>query len=181
MRFVANSAVLLTGAFLLGVMMTTAPDYNSVVRPFPSRASAGEIADGRVFDARFLGGRLAHRIEFERYGRQIGRDSEGVFLIADFEVSGVTASTLIAARWKGASGRDYAASARLNDAPNMLQLRFFQPGLTGKAFAVFELPEDEVSGGKLVLSRRGMTIFDSELHLETERIAPPSAVERLAP
>ncbi|MBV2143629.1 hypothetical protein KUG47_08970 [Falsochrobactrum sp. TDYN1] len=180
-RYVANGAVLLTGAVLLGAIMITAPDYNSVFQAFPSHASIGEIANGRMFDARFLGGRLTHRIDFEYYGRQVSRDTEGIFLIANFEVSGVTASTQLAAKWKGASGRDYAASARFEKAPKILQSLFFQPGLTSKGFVIFEVPEDEVLGGKLILSRRGVTILDSALHLETARIAPPVAVVRLDP
>ena len=181
MRHAANSAVLLIGVVILGVMMITTPDYNSVFRAFLSHASNGEIANGRIFDARFLDGRLTHRVDFEHYGRQISRDTEGIFLIANFEVSGVTATTQLAAKWKGASGRDYAASARFENAPKTLQSLFFQPGITSKSFVVFELPEDEVAGGELILSRRGVTILDSALYLETTRIAPPEAVVRLDP
>lgn len=177
----ADMATVLAGAVLLGAMMASAPDYNSVFQPFPAHAAPGEAADGRLFDARFLGGRLAQQVAFERYGTPITRDSAGLFLIADFEVSNVTASTRIAATWRGASGRDYAATGRVEGAPGGLEARWFQPGLTDRAFAVFELPEDEVPGGRLVLTAPGVTILDSALDLQAPPLPGPQPLARIAP
>lgn len=177
----SDLAIFVAGGALLGVMMTTAPDYNSVFTPFATHAPAGEIADGRLFDARFLGARPVQRITFDRLGKEVTRDTTGIFLIADFEVSGVTSSTRIAAGWKGPSGRLYKASTRFDYAPNTVDERSFQPGLTDRSFAIFELPEDEVSGGQLVLSARIMADLDSALYLDSSNIAPTSALIRLDP
>lgn len=177
----ADIATVLAGAALLVPMMASAPDYNSVFRPFPAHAAPGETADGRLFDARFLGGRLARQLAFERYGTLITRDSAGLFLIADFEVSNVAASTRIAATWRGASGRDYAATGRVEGAPGGLETRWFQPGLTDRAFTVFELPEGEVPGGRLVLTAPGVTILDSALQLQAPPLPDPQPLARIEP
>ncbi len=176
-----NLAVLLAGAALLGGMMATAPGYDSTIRPFAIHAAPGEWADGRVFDARFLGGQLTREIGFQRYGQDIIRDSNGVFLIADFEVSGVTASTRVAAVWRGGSGRDYLASGRFDGAPGLLAERWFQPGLTDQTQAIFELPEDEVQGGTLILTRLLDPALDSALYLEPQGIAAVTPRQELSP
>ncbi|KXF74683.1 hypothetical protein ATN84_22575 [Paramesorhizobium deserti] len=164
----ANIAIVLVGGALLGVMMQTAPDYNSVVQPFRSHLATGETGEARSFRARFTGARLAERIAFRRFGRDLVRDTDGVFLIAEIEAEATVASQQIGATWRGASGRDYALSRRAQGIPTGLDSRWFQPGLTDRAIAVFELPEDEIAGGEMVLTNSFNAVFDSALHL-----APP--------
>lgn len=166
-------ALVLAGAALLGAMMQTAPDYNSVVQPFPSAVAAGATGEARSFRARFTGLRLADRIAFRRYGRDLVRDSDGVFLIAEIEAEAIGTSQRLDAVWQGASGRRYALSRRAEDIPRGLESRWFQPGLINHAVEVFELPEDEVAGGALVLTGSFTAVFDSALHL-----APPALPER---
>lgn len=175
----SSAVIFLMGGAVLAGMMVTTPDYNSVFQPFKIHASTGTVADGRLFDARFLGGRLVRNIAFKRLGKEVNRNSSGVFLIVDFEVLGVVASSQIAAKWKGNSARLYEASPRFDYAPNIIQERTFQPGLNDKSFAVFELPEDEVAGGQLILSTRGITDLDGALYLDTARILPAIDFVRL--
>ncbi|UFM64765.1 hypothetical protein LOS78_13885 [Paracoccus sp. MA] len=165
--------IVLAGAALLGAMMQSAPDYDSTVQPFRSPVAAGETGEARSFRARFTGMRLAERIAFRRYGRDLVRDSDGLFLIAEIEAEARLASQRLDAVWQGASGRRYALSHRAEDIPRGLESRWFQPGLTDRAIAVFELPEDEVAGGALVLTGSASAVFDSALHL-----APPALPER---
>ncbi|MBK4217423.1 hypothetical protein JJJ17_15955 [Paracoccus caeni] len=166
MRRIANLVVLLIGGGLLAGMLATVPDYNSAVQPFTTRVAAGEVAAGRLFSARFLDARTATEIAFERYGQTVLRETGGLFLIADFEVSDVRRSTRIEARWQGSSGREYSASKRFNWAPGDLETRWFQPGLTDRARAIFELPEDEIAGGRLILSTPAKPVLDSALYLD---------------
>ncbi|WJS86940.1 hypothetical protein [Paracoccus sp. TOH] len=161
--------IVLAGAALLGAMMQTVPDHNSVVQPFRSAVAAGGTGEARSFRARFTGLRLADRIAFRRFGRDLVRDSNGLFLIADIEAEARLASLQLDAVWQGASGRRYALSHRAEDIPRGLESRWFQPGLINRAIAVFELPEDEVAGGALVLTSGFTAAFDSALHL-----APPA-------
>ncbi|UFS65015.1 hypothetical protein LO749_00085 [Paracoccus denitrificans] len=161
-------AIVLAGAALLGAMMQTAPDYNSTVQPFRSHVAAGGTGEARSFRARFAGARLADRIAFSRFGTEFVHDTDGVFLIAEIEVEATIVSQRIDASWQGASGRRYALSRRAQDIPRGLDSHWFQPGLTGRAIAVFELPPDEVAGGELVVNNSFTAVFDSALHL-----APP--------
>ncbi|KRW93654.1 hypothetical protein [Paracoccus sp. MKU1] len=173
MIWLGRIAIVLAGAALLGGMMQTAPDYNSVVQPFRHHVAAGRTGEARSFRARFTGLRLADRIAFRRYGRDLVRDSDGVFLIAEIEAEATLASQRLDAVWQGASGRRYALSRRAEDIPRGLESRWFQPGLSNRAVAVFELPADEVAGGALVLTGSFTAVFDSALHL-----APPALPER---
>ncbi|WP_313349410.1 hypothetical protein [Paracoccus sp. (in: a-proteobacteria)] len=164
----ASIVTLLSGGALLGAMMQTAPDYNSVIQPFRSDVAAEEMGEARSFRASFTTVRLADRIAFSRYGSDLVRDTGGVFLIAEIEAEATIASQRLDAYWRGASGRNYALSWRARDVPNGLDSRWLQPGLTDRGIAIFELPPDEVTGGELVLTNSFTAILDSALHL-----APP--------
>lgn len=167
MKRPAQLLVLVVGIALLGAMMATMPDYNRVFQPFRITASEGEIAGGRLFSARFLDWETAGKITFENYGRNVERDTQGIFLIAHFEISEVQRSIGVAAVWEGRSGRHYMETGRAEGAPGALDDRQFQPGLVSRPHAVFELPPDEIAGGRLLLSQKWLNVMDSELAQET--------------
>lgn len=174
MRVVPNAISVIFGAGLLALMLATLPDYASTIRPFVIDAGTNGKAEGRLFDARFTGWQIAKKLAFEQSGEQVERDTAERFLIGEVEVTGKAKSTLAEAVWQGASGRKYAATKRASNAPRSLDTNWLQPGLTDKRRVVFELPEDEISGGKLILSSGGSQAFDSALHL-----APPATMPSL--
>jgi len=162
---VRKALPLLLGACALGAMMITTPDFNSVFQPFRTTAQSGAIAQGRLHAARFSDWQTADKLSFDRYGTTVTRNTQGVFLIVDFDVSNIRESVRLSATWQGRSGRKYTQTARANGAPSTLDTRQFHPGLDDQGRAVFELPNDEVEGGKLLLTRKGPNILDSELAL----------------
>ncbi|WP_353194878.1 hypothetical protein [Pusillimonas noertemannii] len=153
------------GACALGAMMATTPDFNSVFRPLRTTAPNGAAAHGRLLAVRFADWQTAQQLSFERYGATVMRDTQGVFLVVEFDISDVRESVRLAAAWQGRSGRRYDQTKRVDDAPSTVDTRQFHPGLEDRGRAVFELPPDEIEGGTLLLARKGPNILDSELAL----------------
>lgn len=173
----------LLGACILAAMMMTTPDFNSVFRPFRTDARDGSpdetLAQGRLFSARFTDWKTADKLAFERYGKAITRDTQGVFLVVDFELLNVRESVRLTATWLGRSGREYVQTTRAEGTPLTLDVRQFHPGIANKGSAYFELPPDEIQGGQLLVARRGPNTLDSELVLKPTSNAPVSHQEVL--
>lgn len=156
---------ILLGACILGAMMSTTPDFDSVFQPMRTTAPSGAAAQGRLHAARFADWQTADQLAFDYYGTPVTRDTQGVFLIANIDISNVRESVRLTATWEGRSGRRYDQTARADGAPGTLDVRQFHPGIDDQGRAVFELPPDEIEGGKLLLTRKGLTVLDSELAL----------------
>ncbi|MGB6103113.1 MAG: hypothetical protein WBF88_04610 [Pusillimonas sp.] len=155
----------LLGASVLGAMMFTTPGFDSVFQSLRATAEGGAIAQGRLHAARFTDWQTADLLSFDRYGTTVTRNTQGVFLIIDFDVLNVRESVRLTATWQGRSGRRYVQTARADGAPATLDTRQFHPGLDDQGRAVFELPRDEIEGGILLVARKGPNILDSELAL----------------
>lgn len=169
---VTNLAIIGISAAALGAMMVTNPDYNRALRPFVTHVAAGEAGQTRLIAGRVTGWRTADQVAFSDYGTETLRDSEGVFLIVDLSLSGTTASTMVAASWIGASGREYMTTKRIANVPGQLEDLWLQPGLESKTIAFFELPPDEVAGGALRLAIRLDPDLDGTLLLDPPAEAP---------
>ncbi|WP_299844689.1 hypothetical protein [uncultured Paracoccus sp.] len=165
-------------AVLLAGMMLTNPDYNSAVRPFETRVPPGETGQTRLIGGRIEGWRTADRISFPAFGSLRQRDTQAMFLIVDLKLFGTTDSTMLRAGWIGASGRRYDTTARISGAFLQIQDLWLQPGLESKAIAIFELPEDEIAGGALMLSDRIDAPLDGRLRLAAP-VDAPSHVDHL--
>src|SRR5690606_9808254 len=83
---VRHALPLLLGAGLLGAMMATAPDFDTVFRPLRVAAPSGAVAQGRLHAARFADWQTAEQLSFNRYGSAVIRDSSGIFLVVDVDI-----------------------------------------------------------------------------------------------
>jgi hypothetical protein len=176
MSRIANLAAIALGGAMLGTMMNTLPDYDSSFQPFAVDADGNDVGRGRLFTAELIGLRSAGAISYERYGKNVVRDTAATFLVAELAISAREESRQVEAIWLGATGRQYNQSARLENVPHSLSQARFEPGLTDRPLAIFELPEDEIVGGRLVLMARGSMRMDSAVHF----VSPASAPERQA-
>lgn len=173
---------LLVGGLVLAGMMLSNPDYNSTIRPFVRDVVPGDAGQTRLMAGRFDRWRTADRLIFTRYGKQVSRDTQGVFLIVEPFLAGTTVSTMVRASWVGPSGRHYAESGRVSGLPRQTEDLWLQPGLDSRALAIFELPPDEVAGGALLVSLRTDPPLDGTLLLKAPAPAPEhQGVTRLGP
>ena len=174
MKYPGNLVAVLLGVAALGAMISTVPDYNSSFQPFAVFADEDGIGRGRQFTAELVELKTADRISYTQFGQDISRDTSATFLVAELSVTGQSESRQLQAVWLGATGRQYSQTARLDDAPRSLSIARFEPDLTDRTVAVFELPEDEIVGGRLGLFPRGSAIMDSAVHFPPPKTVPKS-------
>ncbi|MCO5082326.1 MAG: hypothetical protein M9955_11795 [Rhizobiaceae bacterium] len=177
MTHLANLLAVLLGVGF-GVMMNTLPDYNSSFQPFGVGADENGVGRGRLFTAKLAGLSSAGEISYPAFGADIVRDTSATFLVAEISIAARKESRQVEAIWLGATGRQYSQTVRIENAPRDLPTAWFQPGLEDRVRAVFELPEDEIAGGALVLMAQGDPILDSAVRLPAPA-APPEKQDML--
>lgn len=164
--------VALVGALLLAGMLETNPDYNSAIRPFVTKVAVGEEGKTRLYSGSFPSWRTADKISFPLYNKEITRDTEGVFLIAEPQLLALTSSSFFDAVWIGKSGRRYATTKRISNLPRQAGMLYLQPGFQSRAIAIFELPPDEIAGGSLLVTPPYEPPLDGDLQLAPPDTAP---------
>jgi hypothetical protein len=103
-------------------------------------------------------------VRVERFGG--GRDytTSGVWiLIEGAAVAKTETLALTSAEWLGPSGIRYALSQRFSTIRGYLPSERLEPGLPRPVLLAFELPEAELSGGTLIVSRSAYTPLGEEL------------------
>ena len=182
MNIFANLVPVLLGGAALATMVSTVPDYNTSFQPFAVVADEHGSGQGRNFAAELIGFRRADAISYTQFGQEVTRDTSATFLVVDLSVTAQSESQRLFPMWLGATGRQYQQSARVEDAPRVLSEATFQPGLTDRTVVIFEVPEDEIIGGKLGLLPSGSLILDSDWHFAGPATMPDrQAMLRLEP
>ena len=182
MSHIGNLLAIGVGAVALGTMMNTVPDYNASFQPIAVSADSENLADARLFKAKLLSLKTADVISFVQFGKEVSRDTSAVFLVAELSITGQSESRYLRAIWRGTTGRQYSQSTRTEDAPHELSGARFEPGLTDRVIAIFELPPDEIVGGRLGVLPRGVAVGDSIVHFAIADTMPEKhALLRLEP
>ncbi|MBK9080943.1 MAG: hypothetical protein IPL88_02130 [Rhizobiales bacterium] len=159
---------LLVGLAALAAMMTTRVSHARLTGPIEIAVAAGAEGRARSFRARLLGLATARQIVWREGGAEARRSTNAVWLMAALEAEALDETTGLVPLWRGRTGRLTSASRRLSGAPQMIAAAVLQPGFPRRGFAVFEVPEDEIAGGALILGPSLAPTYDARLSF-----APP--------
>jgi hypothetical protein len=144
--------IVVAGAILLFLQSTT-PPYAMLTGPIRTEGAQGDTIASRTFSARVDKAVQAKTIAYKRFGKDVERETSGVWLLVAVEMRvGQQTMPIRAATIRGASGRLYRQSRRADGAPQLLSTKTVQPGLPTTGLLVFEMPEAEVSDMTLLLS-----------------------------
>jgi len=175
MRLVLRIAGIAFAALLLLAMQHSTPGALDMTGPIPVEGRIGEEITGRQFTAKVENVTFARKIHFKRFGRDTERDSGGLFAIVDVTLAARNSSLAVSsATWLSPTQRRFQATRRLNGAPGEISSERLEPGLPRTGRYIFELPDDQVAGGTLLLSRALGPRLDSELH-----IAMPARIDEI--
>jgi hypothetical protein len=157
-------AAVLVAIPLLAALRFTTPSYAELTGPLDRAGEIGVTVEARNFAAKVGEARFARRIKARVISRPVERDTSGVWAVVPVEVWATEeTATLMGATWRGPSGRRYAQSARLESAKPIVTGKPLQPGLPRRGVMIFEMPEDEATGGRLLLSVSPDPRLDSRL------------------
>lgn len=174
----AKAAALLLAALLLAGMQRFTPGYAEITGPIPLAGRLGETLSGRSFSIRAEHVLLAEKLRFRAYGREVERDSGGVFALVIARLEAAPASASVSgAVWRSAQGVRFAASQRMAGAPRLLGVERLEPGLPQRGVFIFEIPREAAAGATLLVATSRWARLDSQAEIALPAaLEPPAAV-----
>lgn len=157
-------AVVVIGGALLALLRWTTPGYAVLTGPIETVGRQGAPVEGADFTFKVDKLILSELLVFPRYGKKVERGTGGLWAVVAAEASARRGTLLLGGvAIRGASGRIYEQSTRVDGTPQLLAGRELQPGLLQRGLLVFELPADEIKGAELLVSRDFSPRLSSQL------------------
>jgi hypothetical protein len=168
----ALAAVLLAAALLYGMQRTT-PLYSEITSPVPVAGIQGKRLDTDAFAIGIANVHLAREVTTSNFSSTRTYTTSGVWVIVEAAAQAKRESlALTSAAWLGPSGLRYAMSQRFSVMPGILGNERLEPGIVRPILMAFEVPEKELSGAKLLVSRSAYTPLLEEAAIEMTGIRP---------
>lgn len=176
----ARLGALVLAALLLAGMQRYTPGYAEITGPIPLRGTLGETLAGRTFTVRVDHVLLAEKLRFRAYGREVERDTGGVFALVIARLEAQPASVAIGGPiWRSAQGVRFVASPRVQGAPRLLGADRLEPGLPQRGVFIFEIPREAAAGATLLVAASRWPRLDTqaEIALPATQAAPAPLID----
>jgi hypothetical protein len=162
------------------IIRWTTPDYSRITGPIVTGGAFGETEEARSFSVLASTPQLARRLRFRSFGKDVSRDTSGVWAIVPIRVAARQITTNIQGpAWLAADGRQYDHSNRVRGATSLIKGRSLQPGLPERGILVFELPRSALAGGALILSNVPSPQLDSQIKIALSGQVPTDVAEEI--
>lgn len=156
--------IVLTGIVLLALLRWTTPGYAVLTGPIETTGRQGAPAQTAGFNLKVDKLILSELLIFQRYGKKVERSTGGVWALVTADASATNRTLMLAGvSLRGASGRTYMQSPRVDGMSQLLSGKELQPGLQQQGLFIFELPADELAGAELVVSREAFPRLTAQL------------------
>lgn len=163
--FAKLGALVLAAVLLVGMQRHT-PGYAEITGPIPLKGDLGETLTGRGFAVRADNVLLAEKLRFKAYGREVERDTGGVFALVIARLEAQPASVNVgSAIWRSAQGARFVASSRFQGAPRLLGSDRLEPGLPQRGLFIFEVPREAVEGATLLVAASRWPRLDTQVEI----------------
>ncbi|WID98522.1 hypothetical protein QO058_09935 [Bosea vestrisii] len=173
----AKLGALMLAAMLLVGMQRYTPGYAEITGPIPLKGDLGETLAGRGFTVRGDKVLLAETLRFMAYGREVERNTGGIFALVIARLEAQPASVTIgSAIWRSAQGARFVVSPRFQGAPRLLGTDRLEPGLPQRGVFIFEVSREAVAGATLLVAASRWPRLDTQAE-----IALPATLEAPAP
>ncbi|TIM68873.1 MAG: hypothetical protein E5Y58_17705 [Mesorhizobium sp.] len=167
MRMVRSALALLLAAAVLYGMQHTRPLYSDITSPIVASGGMNKRVEARAFALSLDSARVARVLNVET-GKSKTYTSSVVWVVvegeaeAKFETLGLTSG-----EWLSRSGIRYVLTDRLWATIEMMPGDVYQPGLPRRVLLVFEVPEDAVAGGTVVVAPTKLLPLNDEIRIAT--------------
>lgn len=169
MRMVRSALALLFAAAVLYGMQHTRPLYSDITSPIVSSGGMHKRVEARAFALSLDSARVARVLNVETFGKSKTYTSSGVWIVAEGEAEAKFQTlALTSGEWLSRSGVRYVLTDRVPATIEMMPGDVYQPGLPRRVLLVFEVPEDAVAGGTVVVARTKLLPLDDEVRITTD-------------
>lgn len=145
------------GIFLATVaiygMQHSTPSYSEILSPVGIPAMEGKPAESERFILGVAKVHVAERLLVSSFGVPRAYATSGRWLVVEAAAKARQESvTLTSAQWRGPSGLRFDMSLRISGAIGLLGSERLEPGIPRPILLIFELPEDQIEGGTLLVA-----------------------------
>lgn len=166
MRRLSSLALLIAATLLLYGLQRSGPGYAEITAALPSHGAAKQVLVTGDFEATVIGSKAARRLRHKNFGQTQVLTTSGVWVVVGVKAKALKESmTLTAAHWQGSNGAAYFASDRVSSHPALLSQKTLQPGLDGQGIIIFEIPESELQGATLTISRTPFAALEPDVEV----------------
>lgn len=168
-----RSAAIMVAALLLYALQRTTPLYSEITSPIPVAGRQGERVDAATFAIGITNTHLARTLIVTNFGSTRTYTTSGVWVIVEGAAEAKHESlALTSAEWLGANGLRYEQSQRLPTIPGSLGTEQLEPGIPRPILMAFEVPETQLAGGRLLVSRFAMAPLEEQVSIDLTDIQP---------
>ncbi|KQZ13525.1 MULTISPECIES: hypothetical protein [unclassified Mesorhizobium] len=151
---VRSLTAVIVAAGVLYAMQRSTPLYSDITSPVPVAGRQGERVDTSAFAIGIAKVYLARSITFPSLSRTQHYATSGVWVVVESAVEAKNESLgLTSAEWLGPDGLRYRYSQRLTNVPGMPGNEQFEPGIPRPMLMIFEVPESQIAGARLLVAR----------------------------
>ncbi|UVC13325.1 hypothetical protein [Mesorhizobium onobrychidis] len=168
MRIVRSALALLFAAAVLYGMQHTRPLYSDITSPIVSSGGMNKRVEASAFALSLDSARVARVLNVETFGKSKTYTTSGVWIVAEGEAEAKFESLgLTSGEWLSRGGVRYVLTDRVPATIELMPGDVYQPGLPRRVLLVFEVPEDAVAGGTVVVARTKLLPLDDEIRVTT--------------
>lgn len=153
-------------AAVLYLLQHTTPGYGDITSPIPVTGRSGQKVEANAFAINIAKTHLARTVTMKGIGRNQTFTTSGLWVLVEGVAEARSESlTLASAQWLGAGGIRYALTQRFQAVPGLLPSQRLEPGLPRPVLMAFEIPENQLAGGTLLLARSAWMPLEEEVRI----------------
>ena len=156
-------------AIVLYGLQHTRPFYSDITSPIVSSGGMNERVEASAFALSLDRVRVARTLNVDTFGTLKPYTSSGLWIVVEGEAEAKFKTLgLTSGEWLDRNGIRYVLSDRVPATINMISGDVYQPGLPRRALLVFEVPENAVGGGTVIVARTKLLPLDDEIRIATD-------------
>ncbi|PQA74788.1 hypothetical protein C3731_04055 [Brucella oryzae] len=177
-----KSAVMLCVAIaaLYGMQHST-PYYSNIFSSVTVEGKQGKPVETSRFVVGIVNSYRARELTTPGTGSTRTYDTDGEWLVIEAAAKAKIESLgLASVEWLGPNGIRYAMSSRPTLAPGIVGSERLEPGIPRPILMVFELPPDQIAGGKLLIAESSMTPLSEQMQISMSATAQDNVSRSIA-
>ncbi|KAB2676617.1 hypothetical protein F9K85_10480 [Brucella tritici] len=177
-----KSAVMLCVAIaaLYGMQHST-PYYSNIFSSVTVEGKQGKPAETSRFVVGIVNAYRTRQVTTPGIGNTHVYDTDGEWLVIEAAAKAKIESLgLASVEWLGPNGIRYAMSSRPTYAPGIVGSERLEPGIPRPILMVFELPRDQIAGGKLLIAETSMTPLSEQVQISMNPTAQDNVSRSIA-
>ncbi|MDX0712901.1 hypothetical protein GOD67_09065 [Sinorhizobium medicae] len=177
---IANIAAVLLALTALYGMQHSTPSYSEILSPVAVPAAQGKPARTGRFVFAVAKVHSARELVVPSLGERRTYTTSGKWLVIEAAAKAQEQSvSLTSAEWRGPSGLRFAMSGRIGGSIGLLGSERLEPGIPRPVLLVFELPEDQIESGTLLVAETTVAPLAEQVEIAMHAVLPENRHESI--